>query len=64
MDSPSLHQGLGLFPFTNGCSMEPNGGGWGVGLRFSLNQDRLNLRIDRGFGRGSRGLYISAGEAF
>lgn len=38
--------------------------GWGVGLRFSLNQDRLNLRIDRGFGRGSRGLYISAGEAF
>lgn len=37
---------------------------WGLGLRLSLNADRLNLRIDRGFGRGSRGIYISAGEAF
>lgn len=38
--------------------------GWGVGLRLALNQERLNLRLDRGFGSGSRGLYISAGEAF
>jgi hypothetical protein len=37
---------------------------WGLGVRFSLNEDRLNLRIDRGFGSGSRGIYITAGEAF
>jgi len=35
LDSPGLHQGLGLFPFTNGCSVEPNSGGWWVGLRSS-----------------------------
>jgi hypothetical protein len=35
-----------------------------VGVRFALNGDRLNLRIDRGFGTGSRGIYITAGEAF
>lgn len=37
---------------------------WGLGLRLSLNDDRLNLRVDRGFGSGSRGIYITAGEAF
>lgn len=38
--------------------------GWGFGLRLALNGERLNLRVDRGFGSGSRGFYISAGEAF
>lgn len=38
--------------------------GWGFGLRLALNDERLNLRLDRGFGSGSRGFYISAGEAF
>ena len=37
----------------------------GVGLRFSLNsQEKLNLRIDSGFGRQSQGTYINMGEAF
>ena len=35
LDSPSLHQGLGLFPFSNGCSVEPNSSGCWVGLRLS-----------------------------
>ncbi|TGE17019.1 BamA/TamA family outer membrane protein [Hymenobacter elongatus] len=38
----------------------------GAGLRFKFNrQDRLNIRIDYGYGRdGSSGLYFSIGEAF
>ena len=42
LDSPSLHQGLGLFPFTNGCSVEPNSGGWRVGLRSSKDLQALH----------------------
>jgi outer membrane protein assembly factor BamA len=37
----------------------------GLGLRFALNQDeRLNVRVDWGFGRGTDGLYFSIREAF
>jgi outer membrane protein assembly factor BamA len=38
----------------------------GYGLRFRLDpRDRLNLRLDFGYGRGGAGgLYITAGEAF
>ncbi|MCB2409920.1 BamA/TamA family outer membrane protein [Hymenobacter lucidus] len=38
----------------------------GAGIRFKYNRrDRLNIRLDYGFGRdGSSGLYFSIGEAF
>ena len=37
----------------------------GVGLRIALtDDDRLNLRIDRGWGRGTSGTYFTIGEAF
>jgi outer membrane protein assembly factor BamA len=37
----------------------------GVGLRFSLNsREKLNLRVDAGFGQQSQGTYINVGEAF
>lgn len=37
----------------------------GLGLRFALNQDeRLNVRVDWGFGRGTDGLYFGIREAF
>jgi outer membrane protein assembly factor BamA len=37
----------------------------GLGLRFALNPDeRLNVRMDWGFGRGTDGLYFSIREAF
>ena len=37
----------------------------GVGLRFALkDDDRLNIRIDRGWGRGTSGTYFTIGEAF
>ena len=37
----------------------------GGGLRFSLSDaDRLNLRIDAGFGPGTYGFYFTAREAF
>ncbi len=37
----------------------------GVGLRIALTKpDRLNLRIDRGWGRGSAATYFTIGEAF
>ena len=37
----------------------------GVGLRIALTRpDRLNLRIDRGWGRGSAATYFTVGEAF
>lgn len=37
----------------------------GLGLRFSLNpQEKINIRIDFGFGRDSSGLYITMHEAF
>ena len=37
----------------------------GAGLRFALTgDDRLNLRIDHGWGRGTSGTYFTIGEAF
>ena len=37
----------------------------GIGLRISLTKpDRLNLRIDRGWGPGSTATYFTVGEAF
>ena len=37
----------------------------GVGLRFALtDDDRLNVRIDRGWSRGTSGTYFTLGEAF
>lgn len=37
----------------------------GVGLRFALtDDDRLNVRIDHGWGRGTSGTYFTIGEAF
>lgn len=39
--------------------------GGGAGLRFRLTkQSHINLRIDYGWGIGSRGLYLGVGEAF
>lgn len=37
---------------------------FGGGLRYAINGDRLNLRVDHGRGRGSSGTYITVGEAF
>ncbi len=38
---------------------------YGIGLRFALNsRERLNLRVDAGFGQQSQGTYINVGEAF
>jgi hypothetical protein len=38
---------------------------FGVGLRYSLNPaEKLNLRVDAGFGNKSQGTYINMGEAF
>lgn len=38
---------------------------YGVGLRWAITHpDRLNLRIDRGWGPGSSGTYFTVGEAF
>lgn len=38
---------------------------YGFGLRFTIApQERLNLRLDFGFGKHSSGVYISAAEAF
>lgn len=38
---------------------------YGAGLRITLDQhERVNLRVDYGFGRQSRGFYFSIGEAF
>lgn len=37
----------------------------GLGLRVQLNQkEKLNLRVDSGFGKNSKGSYINMGEAF
>jgi hypothetical protein len=37
----------------------------GGGLRFSLSDsERLNLRLDAGFGPGTWGIYFTAREAF
>ena len=37
----------------------------GVGLRWALTKgDRLNLRIDRGWGRATAGTYFTVGESF
>lgn len=39
--------------------------GGGVGVRFLLaKQNRINLRVDYAWGRGSSALYVSIGEAF
>lgn len=39
--------------------------GGGVGLRFRLTKENhINLRIDYGWGIGSRGLYLGVTEAF
>jgi hypothetical protein len=38
---------------------------WGGGLRFAINRkERVNLRLDYGFGRKSNGLYFMVTEAF
>jgi hypothetical protein len=38
---------------------------YGLGLRYSLKpKERLNLRVDTGFGRKSHGTYLNIGEAF
>jgi outer membrane protein W len=38
---------------------------FGIGLRYSLNKtEKLNLRVDAGFGQQSQGTYINMGEAF
>ncbi len=37
----------------------------GVGLRYAINQkEKLNLRLDGGFGKKSHGSYLNMGEAF
>lgn len=36
----------------------------GAGMRFRLNDENFNLRIDAGVGENSSGFYIVAGEAF
>ena len=36
----------------------------GTGLRFRLNDEKFNLRIDVGFGEDTNGFYMVAGEAF
>lgn len=37
----------------------------GVGFRFALSpKEKLNLRVDAGFGQGAQGTYINMGEAF
>lgn len=38
---------------------------YSIGLRFALRpKEKLNLRIDAGFGKDSKGTYINIGEAF
>lgn len=37
---------------------------YGAGLRIRINNDRLNIRADYGFGKQSTGLYLTLGEAF
>ncbi len=38
---------------------------YGFGLRFILNpEQKINLRLDFGFGKGTSGIYFTAGEAF
>jgi hypothetical protein len=38
---------------------------YGFGLRFLLNpEQKINLRLDFGFGKGTSGIYFTAGEAF
>lgn len=38
---------------------------YGLGLRYQLSKsEKINLRLDVGFGDGSPGVYISVGEAF
>ena len=37
----------------------------GLGLRYAINQkEKLNLRLDGGFGKKSHGSYLNMGEAF
>ena len=36
---------------------------WGVGLRFEFKH-RVNLRVDYGFGRDTRGIVFQMSEAF
>jgi hypothetical protein len=36
-----------------------------VGLRYALRpREKLNLRVDAGFGKQSQGTYVNIGEAF
>jgi len=43
-------------------NLKPNGG---LGARFMLdNKERLNLRLDVGFGKGTNGIYLGVAEAF
>ena len=38
----------------------PNGG---AGIRFEI-RDRMNIRVDGGFGKGEHGFYVTFKEAF
>jgi hypothetical protein len=54
--------GPNLASVVNGQGLKPS---VGIGLRFSLNKkEKLNLRIDAGFGKHSQGTYINLAEAF
>jgi hypothetical protein len=38
---------------------------YGLGIRFRLDElQKLDLRIDAGFGRGTNGIYFSVNQAF
>jgi outer membrane translocation and assembly module TamA len=47
--------GLGLSGFKNVA-------GWG--LRFKVTPEGATLRLDFGYGKGTSGMYFTAGEAF
>ena len=43
-------------------SLKPS---FGIGIRYALRpKEKLNLRVDAGFGKKSQGTYINIGEAF
>jgi hypothetical protein len=37
---------------------------YGFGLRFRLNREGAKLRLDFAYGKGTSGIYFTAGEAF
>ena len=43
-------------------SIKPSYGG---GIRFALDEDdKINIRLDMGFGQNTNGFYLTIGEAF